>query len=127
MGAPGGATMSIPRCQPMRRRPKLELTPPSTGHANRGTGSLNSGIARIRFAGIRGAFRGVATAEARRVDPADDRSRRTVAAGDRSDGEGIEMRVPRRSRPRSSLRPFARMIDATVTPYLFAIPDRVWP
>src|SRR5262245_1670888 len=42
---PASALMSMPRCQPFRRRPYVELTGPSTGHRNGGASSTKSGTA----------------------------------------------------------------------------------
>src|ERR687892_696354 len=55
MVLPGSALMSMPRCQPLRRRPKIELTGPSTGHMKAGAASMKSGTASSRPRGPRGA------------------------------------------------------------------------
>src|SRR5437879_4131372 len=56
-GTPRSALMSIPRCQPVRRWPKGELTGPSTGQAKNGGSSPKSGTARKKPAGARGGGR----------------------------------------------------------------------
>ena len=42
---PLSALTSMPRCQPVRRRPKMEVTVPSTGQAKGGAVSTKSGTA----------------------------------------------------------------------------------
>jgi len=42
-GAPKSARISMPRCQLLRRRPKVDVTGPSTGQAKGGMGSEGKG------------------------------------------------------------------------------------
>lgn len=43
--------MSMPACQPLRRRPNSELTGPSTGQMNSGGWLANSGLSSTKRAG----------------------------------------------------------------------------
>src|SRR5690242_20873469 len=44
--------MSMPRCQPARRRPNVDVTGPSTGHVNAGEASTKSGTNSMRLCGL---------------------------------------------------------------------------
>src|SRR6185503_6932555 len=49
--APRSALMSMPRCQPDRRRPNVDVTGPSMGHAKSGDRSTKSGTKSMRLRG----------------------------------------------------------------------------
>src|SRR5207245_26862 len=53
-GVPGSALMSMPVCQSFRRRPKVDVTGPSTGQTNTTPSSSTSGTPSSMCAGARG-------------------------------------------------------------------------
>src|SRR6266850_1671489 len=103
--------MSMPRCQPLRRRPKGELTVPSVGHRKAPRASANSGTASTKSTGARGPrVRGPASA-------ARGRSVLAVTRGDEAAAAGITSRWPSRRRTPSFAKLLAETSAPTETPW----------
>src|SRR5438477_56512 len=117
--APRAALMSMPRCQPVRRRPKVDVMGPSTGHAKAGERSTKSGSARMRP-------RGPQQPRAARPDT-DDSTWLGRRAGGAVAVVGMTSRWPSRITTRSLARRLAATSAVTETPYRPAIPLRVSP
>src|SRR5436309_15971232 len=82
--------MSMPRCQPLRRRPNAELTLPSAGHTKALSASAKSGTASTKSIGARSprARAGIGDACARRARQRAAREReRAGGGGEESLGE----------------------------------------
>src|SRR5947207_7208844 len=134
-GLPLSALMSMPRCQPLRRRPNVEVTGPSLGHTNASSVSKKSGTARIRLTGpfriaaladrgppLGRSARGPAGCSARAPDDGG-----AGGAALAAEADGITSRWPSRSRADAPGSPLVVTRALTVTPYRLAIPLSVSP